>query len=97
MLVCCLVLGCSVSSSCYRRQGRDQFQAPIFVIVITAATAFGFGLGIHANLILLGVIPWALCFSMVFNIAVHWLMRRCCRRRSYCVYEIDEKEMIIRQ
>jgi hypothetical protein len=96
MLAFCLVLGCSVSSFCYRRQEQDNFQAPIFVLVITAATMFGFGLGINANLIMLGLIPWALCFSMVFSTTVHWLVRRCSKRRSYYVYEVDEKEVLIR-
>jgi hypothetical protein len=96
MLVFCLVLGCSVSSFCYRRQEQDKFQAPIFVLVITAATIFGFGLGINANLIMLGLIPWALCFSMGFSAIVHWLVRRCSKRRSYCVYEVDGKEVLLR-
>lgn len=95
MLVFCLVLGCSVSSFCYRRQEHDKFQAPIFVFVIIAATIFGFGLGINANLIMLGLIPWALCFSMVFSTTVHWLVRRCSKRRSYFVYEVDEKEALL--
>ena len=96
MLAFCLVLGCSVSSFCYRRQDQDKFQAPIFVLVITAATIFGFGLGINANLIMLGLIPWALCFSMAFSTTVHWLVRRCSKCRSHFVYEIDEKEVLIR-
>lgn len=96
MLAFCLVLGCSVSSFCYRRQEQDKFQAPIFVLVITAATIFGFGLGINANLIMLGLIPWGLCFSMVFSTTVHWLVRRCTKRKSYYVYEVDEKEVLIR-
>ena len=96
MLVFCIVLGCSVSSFCYRRQEKDKFQAPIFALVNTAATVFGFGLGINANLIMLGLIPWALCFSMVFSTTVHWLVRRCSKRRSYYVYEVIEKEILLR-
>ena len=96
MLVFCLVLGCSISSFCYRHQEQDRFQAPIFVLIIIAATTFGFGLGINANLIMLGLIPWALCFSMVFSTTVHWLVRRCSKRRSYFVYEIEEKEVLSR-
>jgi hypothetical protein len=96
MLAFCLVLGCSVSSFYYRHQEQDKFQAPIFVLVITATTAFGFGVGINANLIMLGLIPWALCFSMAFSTTIHWLVRRCNKRRSHFVYEIDEKEMLIR-
>lgn len=96
MLASCLVLGCSVSSFCYRNQERDNFQVPIFVLVIITATAFGFGLGINANLITLGLIPWALCFSMVSSTTVHWLVRRCSKRRSHFVYKMDEKEVLIR-
>lgn len=96
MLVFCLVLGCSVSSFCYRRQEQDKFQAPIFVLVIIAATTFGFGLGINANLIMLGLIPWALCFSMVFSTTVHWLVRRCSKHRRYYTFEVDEKEVLLR-
>jgi hypothetical protein len=97
MLAFCLVLGCSVSSFCYRRQEQDKFQAPIFVLIITVAAIFGFEVGINANLIMLGLIPWALCFSMLFSTTVHWLVRRCSRRRSYFVYKIDEKEALIRK
>lgn len=96
MLAFCLVLGCSVSSFCYRHQEQDKFQAPIFVLVIIAASTFGFGLGINANLIMLGLIPWALCFSMVFSTTVHWLVRRCSKRRTHIVYDIDEKEVLLR-
>jgi uncharacterized membrane protein YoaK (UPF0700 family) len=96
MLVFSLVLGCSISSFCYRRQEQDKFQGPIFVLVITAATIFGFGLGINANLIMLGLIPWALCFSMVFSTSVHWLVRRCSKRMSYCTSVDDEKEVLLR-
>jgi len=96
MLAFCLVLGCSVSSFCYRHQKQDKFQAPIFVLAVTAATAFGFGFGINANLIMLGLIPWALCFSIVFSSIVHWLVGRCSKRRSHLMYQFDEKELLVR-
>jgi hypothetical protein len=92
MLGSCLLLGCSISSFAYRRQEDDHYQTPIFVLAITAASIFGLSLGINANMIMLGLIPWALCFSMVFSTAVHWLVRRCSGKRSYIVYELDEKE-----
>jgi uncharacterized membrane protein YfcA len=94
MLIFCIIIGCAVSSYCYRRQEEDRFQAPIFALLIVIATTLGFGLRVNANLIMLGLVPWALCFSMVASTAVHWLVRRC-NKKSYRVYEVDEKEMLL--
>jgi len=96
MLFCCLALGCSISSFCYRRQEDDAFQTPIFVLAITGATIFGLGMGVSSNLIMLGLIPWACCFAMVFSTTLHWLVRRCSRRTSVLVCQIDEKEVLMR-
>ena len=38
MLAACLLLGCYVSSSIYRRQDEHSFQAPVFALAILAAT-----------------------------------------------------------
>lgn len=82
MLFACLVLGCSISSFAYRRQDGDKFQTPIFALAITSATIFGLAMGVNANVIMLGVIPWALCLAMIGSVAVHWLIRRCSRDRK---------------
>ena len=97
VLVFCVVLGCSVSSFCYRNQGQHRFQALIFVLATIAAINLGFGLGVNANLILLGLIPWAMCFSMLFSTAIHWLVRRCSICKNHLVYGVDEKEVLIRR
>ncbi|KAH6690256.1 hypothetical protein BKA61DRAFT_625767 [Leptodontidium sp. MPI-SDFR-AT-0119] len=94
MLFACLILGCSISSFAYRRQQKDRYQSLIFVLAITTSTIFGLSLGINANLIMLGLIPWALCFAMACSVAVHWAVRRCTRgtyTRIQCC-EIGEKE-----
>ncbi|KAG0650843.1 hypothetical protein D0Z07_2281 [Hyphodiscus hymeniophilus] len=96
MLVFCIVLGCSVSSFCYRHQEQDRAQAPIFIFTVVTAATFGLELRISANVIMLELIPWVLCFSMVFSTAVHWLLRRCSKRTSHLVYEIDEKDVLLR-
>jgi hypothetical protein len=82
MLFACLVLGCSISSFAYRRQDGDKFQTPIFALAIMSATIFGLAMGVNANVIMLGVIPWALCLAMIGSVAVHWLIRRCSRDRK---------------
>jgi len=88
MLIACLILGLSISSFAYRRQEGDRFQTPIFVLAITSATVFGLALGVNANVIMLGVIPWALCLAMIGSVAVHWLIRRCSRDRGAIYTEI---------
>ena len=95
MLASCLILGCAISSFAYRRQEQDRYQNPIFILAITAASIFGLGMGVNTNLIMLGLIPWALCFSMVFSCTVHWLVRRCSPRPRYIFYEINEKEALL--
>src|ERR1700709_1757912 len=85
MLFCCLLLGCSISSFCYRRQEDDKFQTPFFILAITGASIFGLWMSVSPNLIMLGLIPWALCFVMVFSASVHWLVRRCSRRTKVFV------------
>ncbi|KAF7868565.1 hypothetical protein EAF04_005096 [Stromatinia cepivora] len=76
LLASCLLLGCSISSFAHRRHGRDQCQSLIFVFAILTATTIGFGLGTNANLIMLGLIPWALIFAMIFSVFIHWTVRR---------------------
>ncbi|KAH7364668.1 hypothetical protein BKA65DRAFT_491839 [Rhexocercosporidium sp. MPI-PUGE-AT-0058] len=95
MLFGCLILGCSISSFAYRRQRYDRYQSLIFVLAITISTIFGLSLGINANLIMLGLIPWALCSAMVCSVAVHWAIRRCTRgtnaRIQCCEIGVKEK------
>ena len=93
MLFACLLIGCSISSFAYRRQREDVYQSLIFVLAITVSTIFGLSLGINVNLIMLGLIPWALCFAMMCSVAIHWAVRRrTCRlyARIQCC-EIGEK------
>ena len=73
MLVSCLALGCSVSSFVYRRQDRDPAQAIVFLVFVTWAVALGCGVGVSANLIMLGFMPWALCAAMPVSVTVHFL------------------------
>lgn len=93
MIGACLVLGCVISSFAYRRQEDDRFQAPIFVLAITAATISGLALDVNANVIMLVLIPWALCTAMILSTVIHWFLRRCSIRRYERVYccELGEK------
>ncbi|KAF8860766.1 hypothetical protein BDZ45DRAFT_298404 [Acephala macrosclerotiorum] len=96
MLGACLLLGCSVSSFAYRRQEEDRYQTLIFIISLVAATLFGMALEVSANLVMLGLIPWALCLAMTFSIATHWLIKRCRKQGVYArvrCCETGEKEM----
>ncbi|PVH68417.1 hypothetical protein DL98DRAFT_474843 [Cadophora sp. DSE1049] len=81
-LVFCLVLGCSVASFTYRRH-QDEFQTPIFLLITIATISMGWALGKNANLIMLGLIPWGLCFAMAFSCILHWLLERRRRRIGY--------------
>jgi hypothetical protein len=94
MLSSCLVLGCAVSSFIYRRQEKDRYQTLIFVVAITAASTIGLASGVCANLVMLGLIPWALCLSMLFSSILHWLVKRYSRRQIYIIYEVDENEVL---
>lgn len=99
MLGACLFLGCAISSFAYRRQDGDRFQAPIFVFAITAATISGLAMEVNANIVMLALIPWALCGSMILSTGVHWLLRRCSRgnySRTYCC-ELGEKGVLVGQ
>ncbi|KAH7400052.1 hypothetical protein BKA64DRAFT_473670 [Cadophora sp. MPI-SDFR-AT-0126] len=93
LLFACLLLGCSISSFAYRRQREDVYQSLFFIVSITVSTIFGLALGMNANLIMLGLIPWALCFAMMCSVAIHWAVRR----RTHGIYtrikccEIGEK------
>lgn len=95
MLGSCVLLGCSVSSFAYRRQERDRFQAPIFALAICVASALGVALSINANLLMLGLFPWALCCAMVLSSAAHWLLRRCSGRRAYNDCDLGEKDLLL--
>ncbi|TVY57898.1 hypothetical protein LCER1_G001438, partial [Lachnellula cervina] len=64
MLAACLALGCAISSFAYRRQEHDRYQAPIFILAITAATLCGLLLDVGSDVVMLGLIPWAVCVAM---------------------------------
>jgi hypothetical protein len=96
MLAGSLFLGCSVSSFVYRRQESDKYQTPIFIFTATVATMAGFRMDVSPNLVMLGVIPWALCFSMVTSVSVHWVMRRCSgRTKRAFVCKMREKNFVV--
>ena len=97
MLSCCLILGCSVSSFIYRRQKHDIFQTHLFLVVTGIATTLGVGMRVHSNLIMLALIPWALCFAMITSSLGHWLLRTYGRQRPKVLYEFDEREILIRK
>ncbi len=99
MLGACILLGCAVSSFAYRRQEHDNYQTLIFILYITSGTAFGAWLGVTANVIMLGLIPWALCMAMISSVAVHWIVRRCTHEFGVQVYccEVKGRKQIIPQ
>ena len=97
MLACCLILGCSISSFVYRRQEHDLFQTPVFFLITGIAVTIGVGLRVHSNIIMLALIPWALCFAMITSALGHWVFKNCGRQRPRVFYGIDEKEILIRK
>jgi len=92
MLAASLLFGCSISSFLYRRQQRDTFQKPIFILTVTLAVLASLSVGITPNLVMLGVIPWALCLAMVVSVSVHWIVRRCSRRTRVLACLAGDKE-----
>lgn len=88
MLGACLVLGCAISSFAYRRQDRDKLQTPVFIAAITLACTLGFAWDLNANLIMLGMIPWALCGAMVVCTIVNAIVGTLDRRRQIMYAEV---------
>ncbi|KAI0136154.1 hypothetical protein F4776DRAFT_654909 [Hypoxylon sp. NC0597] len=83
----CLVLGCCLSSYAHRRRDHDQYQAVVFVIWITWAICIGWGIGVSANRVTLGIVPWASCAAMLSSFFGHagarWVStRNKCERGS---------------
>ncbi|KAH8676612.1 hypothetical protein BGZ60DRAFT_260576 [Tricladium varicosporioides] len=72
MLVACILEGCAISSFAFRRQTRDRYQAPLFVFAIVGATITGISFGVDSNVIMLGLIPWAVFFAMMLSTVLHW-------------------------
>lgn len=81
MLGSCLVLGCAISSFAYRRQDIDKLQTFIFIAAITLACTIGLATDLNANLIMLGMIPWALCAAMVVCTVVNSVIGNSSRRQ----------------
>ncbi|KAI0382072.1 hypothetical protein F5Y04DRAFT_57433 [Hypomontagnella monticulosa] len=72
----CLVLGCCLSSFIHRRRELDQYQPIVFVIWITWAIFIGWGIGASANMVTLGIVPWASCAAMLSSFFGHAGARR---------------------
>lgn len=95
MLSSCLILGCAISSYAYRRQEQDSYQTLILLTAIGAASAIGLVAGVDVNLIMLGLIPWALCLAMVLSSWLHWLLRRHIDFKSLNCCDIDETKVLL--
>lgn len=77
MLVACLAFGLSISSYSYRRQHVDIYQNAFFVVAICGACSLGAIWGSDVNLIMLGLIPAALCLAILLSAFSHWGMGQC--------------------
>ncbi|KAI1501804.1 hypothetical protein F5X99DRAFT_381734 [Biscogniauxia marginata] len=79
----CLVLGCCLSSYAHRRRRQDQYQTTVFAVWVVWAILVSWRVGFSADMIALGVVPWALCVAMLSSMLGHSLMRwRRLRRKS---------------
>ncbi|KAI1106645.1 hypothetical protein F4804DRAFT_6622 [Jackrogersella minutella] len=67
----CLLLGCSLSSYVHRRRDQDQYQVFVFVIWVTWAICIGWGVGVSANRVTLGIVPWASCAAILSSFFGH--------------------------
>lgn len=72
----CLVLGCCLSSFIHRRRELDQYQPIVFVIWITWAVFLGWEIGASANMVTLGIVPWASCAAILSSFFGHAGARR---------------------
>ena len=94
MLFPCLVLGCSVSSFAYRRQGRDHLQAIVFTLFILGALIVGFATKASPNLILLAYLPWAVCMAMAASYSGHRLVTRLRMRAAERSEDSEKNELL---
>jgi hypothetical protein len=83
LLASCLFLGYSISSFTYRRKETDRLQPLVFSLAVSLAATIGFGLKVNINLIMLGLIPWAMHFAMLFSLIIHWYINRRFRSRGF--------------
>lgn len=97
MLGACIVEGCAISSFAFRRQAYDRYQAPIFVFAIIGATITGISFGVDGNVIMLGLIPWAVFFAMVLSTVIHWFLRLYFRPQSTDIrrFQVGEKRGVV--
>lgn len=95
MLFSCLVMSCAISSFVYGRQIQDRYQTYLFIIAIVSASAAGLATQIDASLIMLGLIPWTLCFTMLFSSSLHGLVRKYNSQQNLIDYNDDEKETLL--
>ncbi|KAI1376255.1 hypothetical protein F4677DRAFT_86303 [Hypoxylon crocopeplum] len=82
----CLVLGCCLSSYTHRRRDYDQCQAVVFITWIAWAICVGRGIGATANLVTLGIVPWATCAAILSSFFGHagarWFSKRETHKRE---------------
>ncbi|OTB14356.1 hypothetical protein K445DRAFT_136759 [Daldinia sp. EC12] len=94
-LVSCLVLGCCLSSYTHRRRDRDPYQPLVFAAWILWAMFIGWGTGISASVVTLGVIPWASCAAMLSSFFGHvgarWVSNKERSRGIYAISVVNEK------
>ncbi|KAI1465713.1 uncharacterized protein F4812DRAFT_461407 [Daldinia caldariorum] len=95
----CLILGCCLSSYTHRRRDRDPYQPLVFAAWIIWAVFIGWGTGISANVVTLGVIPWASCAAMLSSFFIHvgarWVTNRERCQGVYALSVVDEKEIFL--
>ncbi|KAI1484908.1 hypothetical protein F5X96DRAFT_683235 [Biscogniauxia mediterranea] len=60
-----LILGCCLSSYTYGRRERDHHQLTVFAAWVIWAVCVGWSVGCSANMVTLGILPWALCIAMI--------------------------------
>ncbi|OTB02330.1 hypothetical protein M426DRAFT_322762 [Hypoxylon sp. CI-4A] len=94
----CLVLGCCLSSYVHRRRDQDQYQVIVFIIWVSWAICIGWGIGVSANRVMLGIMPWATCAAMLSSFfghaAARWVsVRERCERETIFAL-VSEKETL---
>ncbi|KAI2782327.1 hypothetical protein F4815DRAFT_31762 [Daldinia loculata] len=91
----CLVLGCCLSSYTHRRRDRDPYQPVVFAAWIVWAVCIGWGTGISANVVTLGIVPWASCAAMLSSFIGHvgarWVSNRERCQGVYTMSVMNEK------
>jgi hypothetical protein len=90
MLGCSLMLGCAQVSFVRRHQGFDKYQICILLVFIISTVIWFVMTVDYTNIIMIGMIQWAVSFGVVLSTFVYGIGRRYWWRRGYISSKLGE-------